>query len=199
HDALPILVPAAGSVSALLVLWELMALTSLVLVLADHRARPQVAKAGLWYAVMTHAGFVAILSSLVVFAATAGGDTFAALRAAELSPGVSTLVFVAALVGFGSKAGLVPLHVWLPRAHPEAPSQVSAMLSAGMVNLGVYGVLRVGSDLLEGGPTGWWLAVIALGAASALHGILHAAMDSDLKRLLAYSTVENMGLVFLGV
>jgi hydrogenase-4 component B len=194
-----LLVPAAASVSTLLVLWELMALTSLVLVLADHRARPQVTSAGLWYAVMTHLGFVAILAGLVVFAATAGGDTFEALRAAQLSPTLASVVFAAALVGFGSKAGLVPLHVWLPRAHPEAPSQVSAMLSAAMVNLGVYGVVRVGFDLLGGGPAGWWLVVLGLGAASALYGILHAAMASDLKRLLAYSTVENMGLVFLAV
>jgi len=194
-----LLVPAAGSVSTLLVTWELMALTSLVLVLTDHRARPRVTHAGLWYAVMTHLGFVAILAGLVAFAAAAGGDTFEALRAARLSPALAAVVFGAALVGFGSKAGLVPLHVWLPRAHPEAPSQVSAMLSAAMVNLGVYGVVRVGLDLLGGGPAGWWLVVLGLGAASALYGILHAAMASDLKRLLAYSTVENMGLVFLAV
>jgi len=194
-----VLVPAAGSVSTLLVLWELMALTSLVLVFTDHRARPQVTSAGLWYAVMTHLGFVAILAGLVVFAAAAGGDTFETLRTAQLSPGLATVVFAAALIGFGSKAGLVPLHVWLPRAHPEAPSQVSAMLSAAMVNLGVYGVIRVGFDLLGAGQRGWWLVVLILGAASALYGILHAAMASDLKRLLAYSTVENMGLVFLAV
>lgn len=205
HALLPLfvltllLVPAAASVSTLLLMWELMALTSLVLVLADHRARPQVASTGLWYGVMTQLGFVAILVGLVAFAATAGGDTFAALRGASLSPGMGSLVFVATLVGFGSKAGLVPLHVWLPRAHPEAPSQVSAILSAAMVNLGVYGVVRVGFDLLGGGPRGWWLVVLGLGAVSALYGILHAAMASDLKRLLAYSTVENIGLVFLGI
>ena len=93
----------------------------------------------------------------------------------------------------------MPLHVWLPRAHPEAPSHVSALMSAAMVNLGVYGIVRVGFDLLGGGPHWWWLLVLALGAVSALYGILQAAVATDLKRLLAYSTTENMGLVLVGV
>src|SRR5207248_1494672 len=160
-----LLVPAAASVSTLLVLWELMAATSLVLVLAEHRARPAVAEAGWWYAVLTHLGFVAILLGLVLYAAQAGGDSFADLRAAHLSPSVRGVVFVLVFVGFGSKAGLVPLHVWLPRAHAEAPSPVSAMLSAGMVNLGVYGTVRVGFDLLGAGARWWWLLVLAVGAA----------------------------------
>ncbi len=194
-----LLVPAAASVSTLLVLWELMAVTSLVLVMAEHRLRPAVAEAGRWYAVLTHLGFVAILLGLVLYAAHAGSDSFADLRAARLSPGVRGAVFVLVFAGFGSKAGLVPLHVWLPRAHAEAPSPVSAMLSAAMVNLGVYGVIRVGLDLLGGGSRWWWLLVLTLGAVSALYGILQATVAADLKRLLAYSTVENMGLVFLGV
>lgn len=194
-----LLVPAAGSVSTLLVLWELMALASLLLILAEHRTRPAVAEAGWWYAALTHAGFVAILLGLLLYAAHAGGDSFAELRAADLSPALRGTVFVLVLAGFGSKAGLVPLHVWLPRAHAEAPSPVSAMLSAAMVNLGVYGVIRVGFDLLGGGSRWWWLLVLALGAVSALYGILQAAVAADLKRLLAYSTVENMGLVFLAL
>ena len=194
-----LLVPAAGSVSTFLALWELMALTSLVLVLAEHRQRPAVAEAGWWYAALTHIGFVAILLGLALYATHAGGDSFADLRAAHLSPGVHGVVFGLALAGFGSKAGLVPLHVWLPRAHAEAPSPVSAMLSAAMVNLGAYGLIRVGFDLLGGGSRWWWLLVLAVGAVSALYGILQAAVAADLKRLLAYSTVENMGLVFLGL
>jgi hydrogenase-4 component B len=194
-----LLVPAAASASTLLMLWELMAVTSLLLILAEHRARPAVAEAGWWYAALTHVGFVAILLGLVLYAAHAGGDSFAELRAAHLSPALRGVVFVLVLAGFGSKSGLVPLHVWLPRAHAEAPSPVSAMLSAAMVNLGVYGVIRVGFDLLGGGSRWWWLLVLTLGAASALYGILQAAVAADLKRLLAYSTVENMGLVFLGL
>jgi hydrogenase-4 component B len=194
-----LLVPCAGSVSTFLVLWELVAVTSLLLVVAEHRHRAAVAEAGWWYAVMTQLGFVTILLGLTTYAAAAGGETFAALRAAHLSPTLAGLVFVLVLAGFGSKAGLVPLHVWLPRAHPEAPSPVSAMLSAAMVNLGVYGVLRVGFDLLGGGARWWWLLVLAVGGVSALYGILQAVVATDLKRLLAYSTVENMGLVFVGV
>ncbi|HEX7805542.1 MAG TPA: proton-conducting transporter membrane subunit, partial [Cellulomonas sp.] len=145
-----LLVPAAASVSTLLVLWELMALTSLVLVLAEHQLRRSVRDAGLWYAGMTHAGLVAIMLGLVVLAAGAGGESFAAMRAgsAGLSPATASCVFVLVFLGFGSKAGMVPLHVWLPRAHPEAPSHVSALMSAAMVTLGVYGIIRVGFDLL---------------------------------------------------
>lgn len=196
-----LLVPAAASVSTLLAAWELMALTSLVLVLAEHRRRAAVGEAARWYAVMTHLGLLVILAGLVGFAAAAHGESFAQLRAAAggMSPAVRGAVFAATLLGFASKAGLVPLHVWLPRAHPEAPSHVSALMSAAMVNLGVYGVLRVGLDLLGGGSRWWWLLILAAGAVSALYGILQAVVAIDLKRLLAYSTTENMGLVFIGV
>ncbi|GAA0896726.1 oxidoreductase [Pseudonocardia zijingensis] len=194
-----LLVPAAGDVGTLLLLWELMALTSLLLVLAEHGRRAEVATAGRWYAVMTHLGFAAILTGLLVLASSAGDGSFAALRAEELPPGVAGLGFVLCLVGFGSKAGVLPLHAWLPRAHPEAPSHVSALMSAAMVNLGVYGIVRVGLDLLAGGPRWWWLAVLVLGAGSAVYGILQAAVRTDLKRLLGYSTTENMGLVLVGV
>ncbi|MEV0306700.1 proton-conducting transporter transmembrane domain-containing protein [Nonomuraea fuscirosea] len=194
-----LLVPAAASVSTFLLTWELMAVTSLLLVLAEHRRRAEVGRAGLWYAVMTHLGLVAILAGLVAFAAGAAGESFAELRAAELPPGAATVVFLATAAGFASKAGIVPLHVWLPRAHPEAPSHVSALMSAAMVNLGAYGIIRVGLDLLGGGPAWWWLLVLAAGALSALYGILQAAVTSDLKRLLGYSTTENLGLVLVGV
>jgi hydrogenase-4 component B len=196
-----LLVPAAASVSTLLVLWELMALTSLVLVLAEHRLRRSVRDAGLWYAGMTHAGLVAIMLGLVVLAAGAGGESFAAMRAgsAGLSPATASCVFVLVFLGFGSKAGMVPLHVWLPRAHPEAPSHVSALMSAAMVTLGLYGIIRVGFDLLGGGAGWWWLLVLAVGSVSALYGVLQASVAADLKRLLAYSTTENVGLMLMGV
>lgn len=194
-----VLVPAAASVGTFLVCWELMALASLVLVVAEHRRRPEVARAGRWYAVMTHLGFVSVLIGLMVSVAHAADDSFAALREADLSPGVAGVVFVVTLAGFASKAGIVPLHAWLPRAHPEAPSHVSALMSAAMVNLGVYGLVRVGFDLLGGGPRWWWLLVLGLGAVSAVYGILQAAMSTDLKRLLGHSTTENMGLVLVGL
>ncbi|MCE7002048.1 hydrogenase 4 subunit B [Kibdelosporangium philippinense] len=194
-----LLVAAAGSVGTFLMCWELMALTSLLLVLAEHRLRAEVTQAGRWYAVMTHLGFAAVLGGLLVFVAHAPVDSFAALRAAAVSPGVAGVVFGVTLAGFASKAGIVPLHAWLPRAHPEAPSHVSALMSAAMVTLGVYGIVRVGLDLLGGGERWWWLLVLALGAVSAVYGILQAAMSTDLKRLLGQSTTENMGLVLVGV
>lgn len=196
-----IFVPAAASVTTFLVVWELMALTSLVLVLTEHRLRASVRDAGLWYAGMTHAGLVAIMTGFVVFAAQAGGESFEALRAgaAHLSPAIRSTVFVLALIGFGAKAGLVPLHVWLPRAHPEAPSHVSALMSAAMVALGIYGLIRMGFDLLGGGPRWWGLLVLTIGAVSALFGVLQASVATDLKRLLAYSTTENVGLMAIGI
>jgi formate hydrogenlyase subunit 3/multisubunit Na+/H+ antiporter MnhD subunit len=194
-----LLVPTAGSVSTFLACWELMAVTSLVLVVTEHASRTAVARAGVWYAVMTQAGFVALLVGLSVYGADAGGQTFAALRSAHLPAATAGVVFVLVLAGCGSKAGLVPLHVWLPKAHAEAPSPISALLSAAMVNLGVYGLIRFGVDLLHGGSRWWWLLVLALGSLSALYGIIQAAVAIDLKVLLAYSTVENMGLIFAGV
>ncbi|MCP9950057.1 proton-conducting transporter transmembrane domain-containing protein [Actinomadura madurae] len=194
-------VPLAASVSTFLWLWELMAVASLVLVVAEHRARPSVRSAGVWYAAMTHAGFVAILIGLAWLAAACGGESFAAIRAAapDLPEPVRAGVFLLAAAGFASKAGLVPLHPWLPKAHGEAPSHVSALMSAAMVKLGVYGLVRVGLDLLGGGPVWWWLVLGALASVSALYGILQAVLASDLKRLLAYSTCENAGLIVLGV
>ena len=194
-------VPVAASVTTFLLAWELMALTSLALVLAEHAHRDAVRRAGLWYAVMTQAGFIAILAGLVIFAGLAGGESFPDLRAgaAGISGGPASVIFVLVFLGFGSKAGMVPLHVWLPRAHPEAPSHVSALMSAAMVNLGLYGLLRVWFDLLGGGPRWWGVLVLTLGAASALYGALQASVSTDFKALLAYSTTEHLGLILLGV
>ncbi|WP_204079792.1 proton-conducting transporter membrane subunit [Mycobacterium riyadhense] len=191
-----VLVPAAGSVTTFLLAWELMAIASLILVLSEY-TRPQVRSAGLWYAVMTQLGFIAILVGLVVLSAAEGADRLADLGG--VSGGVRTAVFVLTLVGFGSKAGLVPLHAWLPRAHPEAPSPVSALMSAAMVNLGIYGIARFDLQLLGPGPRWWGLALLAVGGASALYGVLQASVATDLKRLLAYSTTENMGLITLAL
>ncbi|WP_369394323.1 proton-conducting transporter membrane subunit [Streptomyces sp. CG1] len=196
-----LLVPVAASASTFLVLWESMALGSLLLVPTEHRQRRSVGQAGVWYAVMTHLGFVLLLTGLALFAARAGGETFAELRSGAhgISPAVRGLVFVLVAAACTSKAGAVPLHAWLPRAYPEAPSPVSALMSAAMVNLGVYGLVRTGLDLLGGGPAWWWLGLLAVGGASAVYGILQAAMASDLKRLVAYSSSENMGLVLVGI
>jgi formate hydrogenlyase subunit 3/multisubunit Na+/H+ antiporter MnhD subunit len=191
-----LLVPAAGSVTTFLLAWELMAVASLVLVLAEHH-RPEVRSAALFYAVMTQLGFAAVLIGLMVLSAAGGADRFADLTG--VPDGARTAVFVLTAAGFGSKAGLLPLHAWLPRAHPEAPSPVSALMSAAMVNLGVYGIVRFDLQLLGPGPRWWGLTLLAVGAVSAVYGVLQATVATDLKRLLAYSTTENMGLITLAL
>jgi len=196
-----VLVPVAASVVTFMVAWELMAATSFLLLLAEHRSRPEARDAAQWYAAMTQFGAAAILIGLVVLAAHAGSQSFAVIRlhAPGLSLGVRSTVFLLVLIGFASKAGAVPLHVWLPRAHAEAASPVSALMSGAMVNLGIYGIIRVGNGLLGGGVLWWWLVVLAIGVASALYGAVQAVASSDLKRLLAFSTIDNIGLVLIGV
>ncbi|MCE5289288.1 MAG: hypothetical protein LLG14_08585 [Nocardiaceae bacterium] len=179
-----LLVPAAGSITTFLLGWELMAITSLVLVATEHH-REEVRAASTYYAVMTQMGFAAILVGLAMH--SHGHDIISELG----TP--STTVFLLLLAGFGSKADLVPLHAWLPKAHSEAPSPVSALMSATMVTLGIYGIIRF--CLLGPTPSWWGLLILAVGAMSALFGVLQASVATDLKRLLAYSTLENMGLI----
>jgi formate hydrogenlyase subunit 3/multisubunit Na+/H+ antiporter MnhD subunit len=194
------LVVSAANVLTFLLAWELMAVTSWLLVITEHD-RPETIRGGLWYLAMAHMGLLALLAAFFLLGGDGtGGWTFGALRegAAGLPPATRNTIFLLALIGFGSKAGLVPVHVWLPRAHPAAPSHVSALMSAVMVKLGIYGLLRVALDLLGGGPAWWGVLLVAAGAATALTGVLYALVDDDLKRLLAYSTVENIGLIVLG-
>lgn len=193
------LVPAAADAVSFLLAWELMAGTSAVLVLADQARNPAARQAALWYAIMTHLSMVAILAGFAVLAGVSGGTGFADMQGAGRGSAAASTAFVLLILGFGAKAGLVPLHVWLPRAHPEAPSHASALMSAAMVKMGVYGALLVSLRVLPGGPNWWAVLVLGLGAASGLYGILQAAVATDIKRLLAYSTSENVGLMFLAL
>jgi hydrogenase-4 component B len=194
------LVPFADNVVTFLILWEAMSLTSYFLVMTESDRR-ETRQAGLWYLAMAHGGFVVVMAAFLLLGASAPSTGFADLRAAAGALPASTrnAVFVLALLGFGSKAGLVPLHVWLPLAHPAAPSHVSALMSGAMIKMGVYGLVRVALDLLGGGPAWWGGAILAAGAVSALLGVLYALMEHDLKRLLAYHSVENIGIIFLGI
>jgi hydrogenase-4 component B len=194
------LVPLADNVVTFLLTWEAMSVASYFLVLTE-RDGPETVGAANWYLGMTQVGLAFLLASFLGLGAEAPALDFADLRgaAAGLSDAGRGVVFALALVGFGSKAGLIPLHVWLPRAHPAAPSHVSALLSGVMIKLGIYGLLRVGLDLLGGGPAWWGMLLIVLGAGSAVLGVLYALMEDDIKRLLAYSSVENMGIITLGV
>ncbi len=192
------LVLIANDAYSFLVAWEVMALSSYFLVTTQHRI-PEIRRAGLIYLVMAHVGALCLL---LCFGVLQGGSwlfTFHAMRAAHLSLGWATAAFGLALVGFGAKAGLVPLHIWLPEAHPAAPSPVSALMSGVMLKTAVYGMLRVGLDLL-GRPVWWWgLAPLVLGLFTIIYGVLFAAVQTDMKRLLAYSSVENVGIVFTGI
>ena len=191
------LVTVADNAVTFLLAWELMAIASYVLV-AGGPDEETARSAGMWYAVMTHLGFLALVA-LFLTLAQGGSLEFAALRerAASLPPGASRAVFWLALVVFGSKAGLVPLHVWLPRAHPAAPSHISALMSAAMVALGVYGAVRVLIDFVPANPAWWGGTLVAIGVLTAVTGVLYTVADTHFKRVLAYSTIENMGLAFV--
>ncbi len=194
------LVCVAGTVFLFLVAWEAMTLISYFLVVHDHESEPS-RRAGLLYLVMSHAATGAILVSFVLLATGTGSTSWTGIAAGAggLSPGVRDAAFLAALVGFGTKAGMVPFHGWLPEAHPAAPTNVSALMSGVMIKLGLFGLLRVALDLLGGGPSWWAYLVLALGGVSALGGVLYAIAEHDLKRLLAYHSVENIGIILLGV
>lgn len=187
------LVPATADALSFLLAWELMAIGSTVLLLADHATRQAVRTATMWYAVMTHLSFLLLVAGFGVLIAAAGGTSWS--RMTDIAEPAASLAFVLLVAGFATKAGLVPMHVWLPRAHPEAPSHASAAMSAAMVKMGLYGILLVTLRLLPSGPSWWAVVLVALGAISALYGILQASVQSDLKRLLAYSTTENVGLI----
>ena len=192
------LVVMADDAFAFLLSWEFMSLASWALVMSHHRSADN-ARAAYVYIVMASFGTLALLLAFGLLAGPGGGYGFDAIRTAQHAPSTTGLVFVLMLLGAGSKAGLVPLHVWLPLAHPAAPSHVSALMSGVMTKVAVYGFVRVVFDLA--GEPAWWSSVVllALGGATAVLGILHALMERDLKRLLAYSTIENIGVIFVSL
>jgi len=185
----------ADDAYAFMVAWETMALSSYFLVTSQH-SLAEIRRAGFLYLLMAHVGALAILLAFGVMQGGSWQFTFEAMRGAHLTPFWAAVAFLLALFGFGAKAGLVPLHVWLPEAHPAAPSPVSALMSGVMLKTAVYGVLRVTFDLL--GQPAWWWGVVALGVGlfSALYGVIFAAAQTDMKRLLAWSSIENVGIIF---
>lgn len=192
------LVLVAADAFTFLLSWEFMSLASWALVMAHHREGDN-RRAGLVYIVMASAGTFALLLAFGLLAGPDGGYAFADMRAHAPGPLVAAAVLMLVLFGAGSKAGLVPLHVWLPVAHPAAPSHVSALMSGVMTKVAVYGFIRVVFDLL--GPTAWWwgIPVLVTGAVTAVVGVLFALMQTDLKRVLAYSTIENIGVIFVAL
>ena len=189
----------SGNVITFLVSWETMSVVSYFLVTLDRDEESS--RAGLLYAVMTHIGTAFIIAGFLGLYGSTGQMDFSGIRAAapNLSSGVRSIVFVLFLVGFGTKAGIIPLHTWLPRAHPAAPSNVSSLMSGVMIKTGIYGILRMNMDLLGQGSEWWGMSLIVIGAVSSILGVLYALMEHDLKRLLAYHSVENIGIILLGI
>jgi hydrogenase-4 component B len=192
------LVILADDAFGFLVAWEFMSLTSWALVLAHHQIDEN-RRAAFIYLVMASFGTLALLMAFGLLAGSVGGYEFATIRAAAHASWIPGLVLALALVGTGSKAGLAPLHIWLPLAHPAAPSHVSALMSGVMTKVAIYGFIRIVFDLL-GQPAYWWgIPPLSLGAGTAVLGVLFATIQGDLKKLLAYSTIENIGIIFIAL
>ena len=194
------LVMLADDAYLFMVAWESMAIASYFLVTTDHR-QAAIRNAGFLYLLIAHVGAIAILLCFGLLQGGGGLDayTFDALRQAQLTPFWSTIAFLLAFFGFGAKAGIVPLHAWLPEAHPAAPSPVSALMSGIMLKTAIYGMVRVIYDLIGNVAWQWGLTVAVVGALTSLFGVLYALMQHDLKRLLAYHSVENIGIILIGL
>ncbi|MCC6193309.1 MAG: hydrogenase 4 subunit B, partial [Burkholderiales bacterium] len=191
------LVLIADDAYLFMVAWESMALASYFLVTTEHRIA-EIRRAGFLYLLIAHIGALAILLCFGVLQGGTGDYTFGGMRAQQLAGAWPSIAFFLALVGFGAKAGLLPLHVWLPEAHPAAPSPVSALMSAVMLKTAIYGLLRVTFDLLHAQVWWWGVVALAVGLVTALFGVVFAAVQSDMKRLLAYSSIENIGIIAAG-
>ncbi|MBI5188845.1 MAG: hydrogenase 4 subunit B, partial [Nitrospirae bacterium] len=187
-----------------LISWEFMAASSYFLVMFEDE-RIENRRAAFLYLVIAHIGAIAILLSFGVMAGLAtgfenfGGYTFDAMRQTEFPLKWATIAFLLAFLGFGAKAGVIPLHVWLPEAHPVAPSNVSALMSGVLLKTAIYGIVRVTFDLIGDFPWWWGAVVLIFGLISAVGGVLYALMQHDLKRLLAYHSVENIGIILIGI
>jgi formate hydrogenlyase subunit 3/multisubunit Na+/H+ antiporter MnhD subunit len=198
------LVVLADDAFFFLIAWELMAAASYFLVLFEDE-RVENRRAAFLYLVVAHVGAIGILLSFGIMAGLATGFsgfqsyTFDAMRGTELPAGLATAAFLLAFFGFSAKAGVIPLHIWLPEAHPVAPSNVSALMSGVMLKTAIYGMVRVFFDLIGVFPWWWGALVLVFGLVSAVLGVLYALMQHDLKRLLAYHSVENIGIILIGI
>ncbi len=177
--------------------WEIMALSAFFLVTTEDQNR-EVREAGWLYLVAAHAGTLCLFGLFALLRVASGSFRLAALPEGAVMPGMATAIFVLALVGFGLKAGIMPLHVWLPSAHANAPSHVSAIMSGVLIKMGIYGLVRV-TSLLPAPPVEWGVVVLALGAVSGILGVAFAIGQHDLKRLLAYHSIENIGIIVMGL
>lgn len=180
-----------------IILFEMMSLASWFLVIADQD--DESIHAGLLYFFIAHAGSVLIMIAFFLMWRESGSLDFDSFRQLSLSPAMASVVFLLGFFGFGAKAGMLPLHSWLPKAHPAAPSHASALMSGVMVKIGIFGIIKVGIDLLGATEMWWGIVVLAFGAVSSVLGVMYALAEHDLKRLLAWHTVENIGIILMGV
>ncbi len=191
---------ASGNSLLFLFFWELMALASYLLVVFEH-GDSRVRQAGFIYIVMTHLGTLFIFLAFLLLYKESGSFSFASYEAVgpSLPLHLKTVIFLLVTVGFGAKAGIIPLHIWLPKAHPAAPGNISALMSGVMLKTAIYGFVKIVIDVLGGGPAWWGVLILVLGVVSALLGVMYALMEHDIKRLLAYHSVENIGIILLGL
>ena len=189
----------SGNIITFLISWETMSVVSYLLVTFDRNEKS--AKAGLLYAVMTHIGTAFIIVLFLALYKYTGHMDFSGMRAASagIPEDLKTLVFIFSIIGFGTKAGIIPFHTWLPMAHPAAPSNISSLMSGVMIKTGIYGFIRISMDVLGHGPEWWGIVIIVIGAVSSVIGVLYALMEHDIKKLLAYHSIENIGIILLGI
>ncbi len=190
----------SGNGFQFLIFWELMTLISFAFVIFDIKSTES-KNAGFIYLLMTHIGSAFLLLSFLIFGKYTGSFSFSSFHeASNLMPvSLKTVLFLCVLFGFGTKAGIVPLHIWLPQAHPAAPSHISALMSGVMIKTGIYGILRFVFDFLSPFPSWWGVFVVFIGITTAVLGIIFASSEIDIKRILAYSSIENIGVILLSV
>jgi hydrogenase-4 component B len=195
-----VVVVIAGNAVLFLIVWEIMSLATYFLIIYEHED-PSSRRAGILYIVMAHAGTALLLAMFVTLAGYAHSFSFDAFHGVsmEIPSSIQTCIFLCALIGFGMKAGIIPLHIWLPEAHPAAPSNVSALMSGVMIKIGIYGMVRVFFYFLGPGPEWWGILVLVIAVASAVLGVLYALMEHDIKRLLAFHSIENIGIILMGI
>ena len=195
-----VMVVSASNVLFFLIVWEIMSLSSYFLVIFENKEKDNV-KAGSLYFIMTHLGtaFIA-LAFLLLYRATGFLD-FGAIKEniGVATPLVKNIIFILAFIGFGTKAGIIPFHIWLPSAHPAAPSYVSALMSGVMIKTGIYMFIRIFMDVMPDAPLWWGVVILIFGATSSLLGVLYALTEHDIKKLLAYHSIENIGIILMGL
>ncbi|MDF2633402.1 MAG: hypothetical protein K0R78_276 [Pelosinus sp.] len=192
------LVVTVHHVAGFIIVWEIMSLVSFFLVNQEYEKKTST-RAAYIYILMTHVGTVFIISAFLLLAVAAGSMDFGQLKGVLVSDFMRNIIFLCVFLGFGTKAGIVPLHIWLPRAHPAAPSHISALMSGVMLKTAIYGMCRFFLDFLGTGPMWWGVMILVFAIITAALGALYAFIEHDIKRLLAYSTVENMGIILLGI